>query len=216
MMVYFSELATAFMTALVLENLLFTRAIDIPSLYEKRTPGQIILIGSVLTGIIAVCSIPSYFLNRFLGSQSSLSRFLTLGLLILNILVFLAAYFLIRRFAPALFARIGGRAAVLRSQLRHPGHADDRLQDQRQLQIFLLLRLLCGGWRQLHRCPAASVVGAPAPGADPRSKGFSRPADHPSVSWHHFSCAVRAAGQSAPGLRRALFREDFYGKTLQD
>ena len=76
MMVYFSELATAFMTALVLENLLFTRAIDIPSLYEKRTPGQIILIGSVLTGIIAVCSIPSYFLNRFLGSQSSLSRFL--------------------------------------------------------------------------------------------------------------------------------------------
>ena len=107
MMVYFSELATAFMTALVLENLLFTRAIDIPSLYEKRTPGQIILIGSVLTGIIAVCSIPSYFLNRFLGSQSSLSRFLTLGLLILNILVFLAAYFLIRRFAPALFARIG-------------------------------------------------------------------------------------------------------------
>ena len=71
MMVYFSELATAFMTALVLENLLFTRAIDIPSLYEKRTPGQIILIGSVLTGIIAVCSIPSYFLNRFLGSQSS-------------------------------------------------------------------------------------------------------------------------------------------------
>lgn len=82
MMVYFSELATAFMTALVLENLLFTRAIDIPSLYEKRTPGQIILIGSVLTGIIAVCSIPSYFLNRFLGSQSSLSRFLTLGLLI--------------------------------------------------------------------------------------------------------------------------------------
>ena len=102
MMVYFSELATAFMTALVLENLLFTRAIDLPSLYEKRTPGQI-----VLTGIIAVCSIPSYFLNRFLGSQSSLSRFLTLGLLLLNILVFLAAYFLIRRFAPTLFARIG-------------------------------------------------------------------------------------------------------------
>ena len=32
---------------------------------------------------------------------------MTLGLLILNILVFLAAYFLIRRFAPALFARIG-------------------------------------------------------------------------------------------------------------
>ena len=36
MMVYFSELATAFMTALVLENLLFTRAIDIPSLYSWR------------------------------------------------------------------------------------------------------------------------------------------------------------------------------------
>ena len=196
MMVYFSELATAFMTALVLENLLFTRAIDIPSLYEKRTPGQIILIGSVLTGIIAVCSIPSYFLNRFLGSQSSLSRFLTL--------------------CSGAVCPHRGRAAVLQRQLRHPGHADDRLQDQRQLQIFLLLRLLCGGWRQLHRCPAASVVGAPAPGADPRSKGFSRPADHPSVSWHHFSCAVRAAGQSAPGLRRALFREDFYGKTLQD
>lgn len=106
-MVYLSELSMAFMTALVLENLLFTRAIDIPSLYEKRTPGQIILVGSILTGIIAVCSIPSYFLNRFLSSQPSLSQFLTLGLLLVNILVLLAAYFLIRRFVPALFARIG-------------------------------------------------------------------------------------------------------------
>ena len=80
MMVYFSELATAFMTALVLENLLFTRAIDIPSLYEKRTPGQIILIGSVLTGIIAVCSIPSYFssaalLRRCLPASGTRCRF---------------------------------------------------------------------------------------------------------------------------------------------
>ena len=43
MMVYFSELATAFMTALVLENLLFTRAIDIPPCMKSEHPGRLFL-----------------------------------------------------------------------------------------------------------------------------------------------------------------------------
>ena len=47
-MIFLSEMFAAFVTAMMLENLLFARAIDIPGLYEKRSPQQILLIGSIL------------------------------------------------------------------------------------------------------------------------------------------------------------------------
>ena len=62
-MIFLSEMFAAFLTAMMLENLLFARAIDIPTLYEKRSPKQILLIGGILTAIITVCSIPAYFIN---------------------------------------------------------------------------------------------------------------------------------------------------------
>ena len=67
-MIFLSEMFAAFITAMMLENLLFARAIDIPGLYEKRSPQQILLIGSILTTIIAVCSVPAYFINTLLLS----------------------------------------------------------------------------------------------------------------------------------------------------
>ena len=50
-MIFLTELFAAFLSAMMVENLLFARAIDIPGLYEKRTPGQIFTIGAVLTAI---------------------------------------------------------------------------------------------------------------------------------------------------------------------
>ena len=43
MMVYFSELATAFMTALVLENLLFTAPSTFPPCMKSEHPGRLFL-----------------------------------------------------------------------------------------------------------------------------------------------------------------------------
>ena len=107
MMTYLAELSTAFMTALALENLLFARAIDIPRLYDRRSIQQIVYIGLTLTVINAVGAIPSYFVNRFLGSKPPLSDFMTPAQLCVNILVLLVIYFLIRRFSPKLFSRVG-------------------------------------------------------------------------------------------------------------
>lgn len=107
MMTYLAELSTAFMTALALENLLFARAIDIPRLYERRSIQQIVYIGLTLTVINAVGAIPSYFVNLFLGSKPPLSDFMTPAQLCVNILILLVIYFLIRRFSPKLFSRIG-------------------------------------------------------------------------------------------------------------
>lgn len=106
-MIFLSEMFAAFITAMMLENLLFARAIDIPGLYEKRSPQQILLIGSILTAIIAVCSVPAYFINNLFTSHAAFVPYMTLSFLLLNCLVFLGFYFGIRRFAPAVFAQIG-------------------------------------------------------------------------------------------------------------
>ncbi len=107
-MIFLSEMFAAFLTAMMLENLLFARAIDIPSLYEKRSPKQILLIGSILTAIITVCSIPAYFINGLFTSHAAFVPYMTLSFLVLNCLVFLGFYLGIRRFAPAVFDQIGG------------------------------------------------------------------------------------------------------------
>ena len=44
-MIYLTEVMAAFLTAFALENLLFTRAVDIPGLYEKRSLRQLLTVG---------------------------------------------------------------------------------------------------------------------------------------------------------------------------
>ena len=46
-MIYLTEVMAAFLTAFALENLLFTRAVDIPGLYEKRSLRQLLTVGAV-------------------------------------------------------------------------------------------------------------------------------------------------------------------------
>ena len=70
-MIFLTELTAAFLVALVLENLLFTRAVDIPGIYQKLTPSQIMLVGSVLTGIICISSVPAFFLNSVFATHSA-------------------------------------------------------------------------------------------------------------------------------------------------
>ena len=62
-MIFLSEMFAAFVTAMMLENLLFARAIDIPGLYEKRSPQQILLIGSEIVDKTSF-SMPKTSLSR--------------------------------------------------------------------------------------------------------------------------------------------------------
>lgn len=105
-MILLSELFSAFLTALFLENLLFARAFDIPGLYQKHAPSQILKIGAILTGIVTVSAVPAYFFNKLLKEHANLSAFSTLGFLCINCIVFLCFYYALDHFFPAFFESV--------------------------------------------------------------------------------------------------------------
>ena len=105
-MTFIAELIGAFLTALIVENLLFARAFDIPGLYEKQTPVDIFRIGGILSFIILISSIPAYFINTLLKNHSAFVPFMTVSFLCLNGAAFLVTYFGMKRFLPKLFARV--------------------------------------------------------------------------------------------------------------
>ena len=88
-MFFLTELFAAFLSAMMVENLLFARAIDIPGLYEKRTPGQIFTIGAVLTVINCISSIPAYLASGIFRSHAAFVPFMTLSFLLINGIVFI-------------------------------------------------------------------------------------------------------------------------------
>lgn len=105
-MTFLAELISAFLVALVLENLLFTRAFDIPGLYTKRTPKDIFIIGGVLCFVILLSSVPAYFVNTILNNHSAFVPFMTLSFLLLNCIAFLITYFAMKKLMPTLFRQI--------------------------------------------------------------------------------------------------------------
>ena len=105
-MIFLSELFAAFLSAMMVENLLFARAIDIPGLYEKRTPGQIFTIGAVLTVINCISSIPAYLASGIFRSHAAFVPFMTLSFLLINGIVFILCYFAMQRLMPERFASI--------------------------------------------------------------------------------------------------------------
>ena len=64
------------------------------------------LVGSVLTGIICISSVPAFFLNSVFATHSAFEPMLTFSFLAINAVVFLAVYFALKRFAPNLFGKI--------------------------------------------------------------------------------------------------------------
>ncbi len=105
-MIFLTKVLVSFLVALILENLLFTRAIGIPNIYEKLSPSQIFTIGSVLTVIICVSSIPAYLVNNLFLSHSAFEPLLTLSFLLINAAVFIMCYFAMRHFLPKVFEEI--------------------------------------------------------------------------------------------------------------
>lgn len=105
-MIFLTELFAAFLSAMMVENLIFARAIDIPGLYEKRTPGQIFTIGAVLTVINCISSIPAYLASGIFRSHAAFVPFMALSFLLINGIVFILCYFAMQRLMPERFASI--------------------------------------------------------------------------------------------------------------
>ena len=111
-MIYLTEVMAAFLTAFALENLLFTRAVDIPGLYEKRSLRQLLTVGGLLTLVTALSSIPAYLFNAFFRAKVlytglkigflPLTSLSTLGMLLINGAVMLLVYYLVKHLRPQL------------------------------------------------------------------------------------------------------------------
>lgn len=115
-MIYLTEVMAAFLTAFALENLLFTRAVDIPGLYEKRSLRQLLTVGGLLTLVTALSSIPAYLFNAFFRAKVlytglkigflPLTSLSTLGMLLINGAVMLLVYYLVKHLRPQLFMQV--------------------------------------------------------------------------------------------------------------
>ena len=115
-MIYLTEVMAAFLTAFALENLLFTRAVDIPGLYEKRSLRQLLTVGGLLTLVTALSSIPAYLFNAFFRAKVlytglkigflPLTSLSTLGMLLINSAAMLLVYYLVKHLRPQLFMQV--------------------------------------------------------------------------------------------------------------
>ena len=115
-MIYLTEVTAAFLTAFALENLLFTRAVDIPGLYEKRSLRQLLTVDGLLTLVTALSSIPAYLFNAFFRAKVlyaglkigflPLTSLSTLGMLLINGAVMLLVYYLVKHLRPQLFVQV--------------------------------------------------------------------------------------------------------------
>ena len=209
-MIYLTEVMAAFLTAFALENLLFTRAVDIPGLYEKRSLRQLLTVGGLLTLVTALSSIPAYLFNAFFRAKV-LYTGLKIGFLPLTSLSTpwdaahqqrcdAAGLLSGQTPAPAAVYASQGHLTLLWHQQRYLRQPADCLAHEHHLPVFLLLWLLSGCGSRLYRRSVDSLVGTQSLVPHPHSQNLPRVPHHLLVPWHPVLGAVRSVGQPASRL----------------
>lgn len=98
----------AFFTAITLENMFFTRAMDFPGSHvSMSSPQKIFSLGAVVTGVTTISGLLVYFLNLLI---KPLDTYLYTGVLCyigVNVAVYIVGYIIIKKWAPGLFLKIG-------------------------------------------------------------------------------------------------------------
>lgn len=106
-----SYLATFFMaifTAMALENVIFTRALDHTGFYRVlRSPREILVFGGCITGISAVSSLFVYLFNLLVRPLALYPFLAAPSFVLINALVYLGVYLGSKRWLPRLFQRVG-------------------------------------------------------------------------------------------------------------
>ena len=97
-----------FLAALSVENLLFTRAMDVPHMREMcASPKRIIEYGCLVTLILIVAAPFSYGAAKLLRGLPVYGYILALVMLLILTGLYAGAYFLLKKYAPLWFQRIG-------------------------------------------------------------------------------------------------------------
>lgn len=99
------ELLTIFTTAFVTENLFFARAFDCGSQYHlNRDPKKLLLFGGISTAMLALSGPIAYAVNRLISATAWYNYINGLCHLLVLILVYVVASFLLQKYAEKHFA----------------------------------------------------------------------------------------------------------------
>ena len=102
------EFITVFAAALAVENLLFARAFDAYGIRELHdSPKKTLLFGGLTTLILMLAGPIAYLLNRGIYGTAFYNYINGLAHLLILTALYAAAYLLLKRFMPKLFALVG-------------------------------------------------------------------------------------------------------------
>ncbi len=102
------QFLAAFFAALFVENLFFTRAMDVYGMKELyQSPKKIIQLGCLVTAILTVAGPLSYLLHRLIRPLPFLYYISVFVQLLLLTCLYLGTYWLLKKYAPKIFEEVG-------------------------------------------------------------------------------------------------------------
>lgn len=107
-MSYIFQFLTTMLTALFVENIIFTRALGTSWMfYLTKRPGEIIKYTLLLTGVTTVSGLIGYPLNGILHGSAMSHVLVPVMYIAVMAVVYIAAYLLIKKFLPEKFENLG-------------------------------------------------------------------------------------------------------------
>lgn len=102
------EFLVVFSAALAVENLFFARAFDFGNMSRiNRDPKKLLIYGGLSTAILTVAGFIAYGVNRLIWGTALYNYISGLAHLMVLVLVYCGAYFLMEKYAPKLFDNLG-------------------------------------------------------------------------------------------------------------
>ena len=102
------EFLVVFSAALAAENLFFARAFDCGNMSRiNRDPKKLLIYGGLSTAILTVAGFIAYGVNRLIWGTALYNYISGLAHLMVLVLVYCGAYFLMEKYAPELFDNLG-------------------------------------------------------------------------------------------------------------
>ncbi len=102
------ELIAVFSAALAAENLFFARAFDFGNMSRiNRDPKKLFVYGALSTLILTLAGAVAYGVNRLILGTSVYNYINAIAHLLVLVLIYAAAYFLMEKYAPNLFETLG-------------------------------------------------------------------------------------------------------------
>lgn len=106
-MLFLIEFTIAAITAIAMENIVLTRALDNTGFYRFfKSPRYILLIGIIVTMVTAISSVPVYFINQAIRPLPNFIYIAAISYILVNAVVYVITYLFIKVILPPVFQRV--------------------------------------------------------------------------------------------------------------